>query len=116
MKESLPTLPDQESKKVLTFEEFRYRDEADVPKYDNFFIYFDGTEFAEFYREKEYYKKFASEYPDIAESLCEKIQSKRNLSKNNLEFLKALESFERELYEAYKIMRSYGVSDQDLFS
>lgn len=64
------------------------------------------------YRETEYYKKFSAENPDMARSLCEKIQKIDPIKVMTEE----TKPYERELYEAYKIMRGYGVSDQDLFA
>ena len=110
-------LPKPEQKKpVLSFEEFsrRYATPNDpAPRYNNFFFYFNKGEGGRRFREKEHYKKFANEHPDIATSLCEKIGNQRDEKHGASQSLKP---FDRDLYEAYKIMRTYGVEDKDLFS
>jgi hypothetical protein len=101
--------PEHESQ-ILSLEDFTHRDP--IPRYNNFFLYF-ALGVGEIYRQKEHYKRFASEHPDLATSLCDKIQNQRDRSYKTSESLKP---FDQELYEAYKIMKSYGVSDRDLFA
>ena len=81
-------------------------------RYNNFFLYFAGRA-GEIYRKAEHYKRFAEEHPDMAASLCDKIQNQRDRNKFTSESLKP---FDADLHEAYKIMKSYGVSDRDLFA
>ena len=97
--------------KILSFEEFSYRgqDEQYPPHYNNFFLYF--SDFGH-RRTKDYFLKFRSEQAALATSLCGKVQ---RLLIEKVPRSEALRSVDRELYEAYKIMRSYGISDRDLF-
>ncbi len=100
--------PEQEPE-ILSFEDFTFRDaKHNIPNYRNFFLFF-----LDYYEQDRYYERFKSEYPDMNSSLCEKIQSQVRKAKNRSEALKLLD---RDLYEAYKIMRGYGASDLDLFS
>ena len=96
---------------MLSFEEFSERNEDNVPKYRNFFGYFLMNSFLGLaYQAKDQYVRFAAEHPELASSLCEKVK-KESSSDQNIP-----ESLDRDLYEAYKIMSSYGISDKDLFS
>lgn len=108
----IPT-PEQEPK-ILSFEEFSFCGTNNYPHYDNFFLHFAAPDFAtDLYKKREYYKKFILEYPDIAEALNNKIQ---NMNRSLSSTAKSLEPFLKDLYEAYKIMRGYGVSDHELFA
>ena len=71
-----------------------------------------GGLFGDIYRGNAWYKRFAREHSDMVELLENEIQNK-DTSKSTAD---ALGPFERELYEAYTIMRSYGASDADLFT
>lgn len=108
MSETPPT--QEQEPEMISFEEFRRRNP--IPRYNNFFLYFAFGP-GEIYRRAEHYKKFAGEYPEIAASLCDKIQNQRDRS---LTTSNSLRPFDEDLYEAYKIMKGYGVSDVDLFS
>jgi hypothetical protein len=116
MEHKTPHLPTPEpGPKVLSFEEFIFRDPELylIPRYNNFFMHFIGPGlFGDIYKESPWYQKFASEHSDMVELLENKI---RNKDKSN-STAEALKPFERELYEAYKIMRGYGASDTDLFA
>ncbi|OGI66793.1 hypothetical protein A2823_01610 [Candidatus Nomurabacteria bacterium RIFCSPHIGHO2_01_FULL_41_91] len=109
-----PTIPTPEpGPKILTFEEFSHRDKVNYPRYGNFFMYFGGGQ-GDVFRTTAHYKKFALEYPDMATTLYEKIQNRpENKSGDSSD---SLRPFDQDLYEAYKIMRGYGVPDKDLFS
>ena len=98
--------PEQEP--IVSFEVFSSRNP--LPWYNNLATFF-STGLGEYYREeKEVYKRFASDYPDMAASLCQRIQN-WNQQEELSEFLKP---FDVELYEVYKIMRGYGFSDDDI--
>jgi hypothetical protein len=97
------------NEKVLTFEEFRSG--GNTPRYNNFFLFF-ANGLGEVYRTEQYYRRFQTEHPDLAQSLCERIQQ----MDTSLGVAIALKPFERDLYEAYKIMREYDISNKDLFS
>lgn len=104
-----PPIPEQKPQ-ILSLEEFARR--SPIPRYNNFFLYFTRGA-GEIYRQAEHYKRFAEEHADMAASLCDKIQNQRDSNKFTSESLKP---FDADLYEAYKIMCGYGVSDRDLFS
>ncbi len=103
-----PATPEQEP--VLSFEEFILRDKYGFPRYNNFHLYFTGWHY---YINREHFKRFVSEHKAMAESLTKKVKSLAVENWINPELLKPLD---RELYEAYKIMHSYGVADHNLFS
>lgn len=104
--------PTNESEPILSFEEFVALDELGRQRYRNFFMHFGRGMGGEFYRQAEHYKKFAAEQPDLAESLYEKMKAVSQSSNT----AKALKPLDAELYEAYKIMKSYGASDEELFT
>ena len=102
-----------EEQPILSFEEFSSRDHpghSDLPHYSNFWLYFGSGFCGEAYRTSEVYKKLADEHPELAASLCNKIQNLPYITSENLK------PFDEDLYKAYKIMRSYGASDRNLFS
>ena len=103
----------EKKEEILSFEKFSFRDKLQKPRYDNFYLHFGVGVFAEAYRKQRYYKRFESEHSEIAKSLRKKTKEALEGSKNYGESLKPLD---KEFYEAYKIMRSYGISDEDLFS
>jgi len=111
-----PFIPEGEPK-ILSFGEFSHRDtESGPPKYNNLFFYFFHADVAndwtrEIYKKKKHYQRFVSEYPEMVELLNKKINSIRDQHRSE-----DLKPFDGDLYDAYKIMRSYGVSDKDLFS
>ncbi|HTE48858.1 MAG TPA: hypothetical protein VK675_03065 [Candidatus Paceibacterota bacterium] len=118
MKQGPPAPTPEPGPKILSFEKFIERvsqsdNLAPIPRYNNFYLYFDVSFAQSAYQTKKYYIKFLTEHPRMNASLCDKIQNQRNKSKGTSESLKP---FERDLYEAYKIMRSYGISDKKLFS
>ena len=96
-----------DSLEILSFEEFT---SGRLPRYDNFFLHF-ARGVGPFYRNTTHYKQFEEENPALAHSLCEKIQQ----MDTSIGTATALKPFEPELYEAYKIMRSYGTSHEELF-
>ncbi|MEK7564303.1 MAG: hypothetical protein AAB510_01905 [Patescibacteria group bacterium] len=107
-----PGTPIEKKEGILSFEEFIRRREHDYPVYGNFFLYFAGG-MGKSYRKASYYIKFASEYPEMAQELQDKVKNLKKIFYNTSENLKSIEV---DLYEAYVIMRGYGVSDKDLFS
>src|SRR3989338_472840 len=93
----VPPTPEQEP--ILTFEEFIYRDPDGIPYHSNFCLHFIAGLSGDTYRTTKYYKKFASEHSEIATLLCKEIQN----------------TWDKYSY-TYKLMRSCGASDQELFS
>lgn len=106
-----PPIPEQEPE-ILSLAEFARRNPT-IPKYNNFFLFFAAGVPGDLYRRAAHYKRFAQEHPDLAASLCDKIQNQRDRS---LTTSQSLKPFDSDLYEAYKIMKSYGVSDTDLIA
>lgn len=126
----------------LSFEEFREKDSIGIPKYNNFVVYFRESEKSSaegIYKEKPHYKKFQNEHPALDMWLRKHIS--KNYSEENLiktaimelidevesddhdresnAYLKMLytkhDEIEQKLYEAYSIMQTYGVTDEELF-
>lgn len=106
----MPPTPDQAKRDLLSFEEFIAPNQYGHPKYNNFFAYFDRDPNGDF-RSQPHYQRFEHENPVLATNLISKI-SNRDIRLGTAESLKP---FERDLYEAYKILKSYGISDDDLF-
>jgi hypothetical protein len=99
---------------ILTLEEFVREKPSSGPTYNNFYFYFaPDSAFGYFKVLQEPFKRLSSEHPDMVASLSNKIQNLLNDQRNYWSYLK---SYEAELYEAYKIMRSYGASDEELFA
>lgn len=107
-----PPGPEQEHQ-ILSFEEFKSGEV--VPRYNNFHLHFcnygvdSNISAGAIYRNRPYYQRFSQEHPDLAKRLCTQVSDlrARRLS---------VESLQSEIYEAYKIMKSYGVSDNELFA
>ena len=101
----------EQEPQILSFEQFAERSGA-IVAYRNFFMYFGGGIAGDIHRGADYYKRFAAENPDMVVSLCNKIQKRDK----KLPTSESLRPFDADLYEAYKIMRGYGVSDMELFT
>ena len=101
--------------KILSFEEFSYRgsDGKRPPRYENFYSYFCDGLSGEAYRTNVNYLKFAKENSVLNQLLRSKVPT---CIKDMFSRSEDLKIVDRELYEAYKIMRGYGVSDTDFFS
>lgn len=105
-----PPKPKSPEPKILSFEEFIRRDPKwNHPHFNNFFLIFSRG--GEIYRRHDFYKKFETAHPDMAASLCDKIQNQIDFSVGEG---KALIPYDRDLYEAYKLLRGYGALDKDL--
>lgn len=100
-------------KEALSFEDFTSLDkETGTPHYNNFFVHFLPDEFlGKMYRDKAAYELFARNYPDVAIDMARKVGS-IDLSQGTQVALKPLE---RDLYNAYLLMRQYVSRDSELF-
>ena len=101
----------------LTFEEFSKWEEG-FPKYNNFYLYFVEIEDASLsgYRTLPHIVKFREEHPELKKKLTDLITEP--IKKRQFTFISTKEilpPFERDLYEAYLIMRGYVESDEVLF-
>ena len=106
-----PTEPSQEQP-ILSFEEFvASNPRTGYPRYNNFFGYFD-SQMAVFYKDEPHYVRFEKENPELTEKIKQGVANRDRSVDSNV----ALQPIIPDLYEAYKIMRSYGVSDDMLFS
>ncbi len=95
----------------LTFEQFTKRNPT--PKYNNFFTFFEDVGFGrELKRAQPYFRRFAEEHPELERELTDKITN-RDSSKFTAD---SLAPFEKDLYQAYLIMRQYIEDDTELFS
>jgi len=97
----------------LTFEQFVERDARyDHPTYNNFISFFMTSGIvADIIRNQPHFLRFKNEHSDLEARLTDGIM---NLDKS-IDTNKAIIPFESDLYQAYLIMHSYGVSDEDLF-
>ncbi|MFA6428100.1 MAG: hypothetical protein WCW02_00955 [Candidatus Buchananbacteria bacterium] len=100
---------------ILSFEEFSLRGPDNRPRYENFFLFFAKAdpEAYDGYHDKLCYKKFIAENPELNQILNNKVQAV--IDSKILSRSKSFKEFDDQLYEAYKIMRGYGVSDEELF-
>jgi len=97
----------------LTFEEFVERDNPSLPghpRYDNFPMYFMPKGMAPQLRNTQPFLRFQVEHHDLEARLTHSITN-LDRSKDKSE---ALKPYEPDLYQAYLILHSYGVSDEDL--
>jgi len=101
-----------EKDKLLTLEEFVKRDEIETPRYNSFIGYWSKGFVREVYRKIPYYLKFQKENPELDKKLFEKNPSRSLRSFSEQE----KREYEQLMYEAYKIMKDYGISNKDLFA
>ncbi len=94
---------------ILSFEEFTARDQYGIIRYNNIIAFwFTGKSMiSKYYRETEHARRFQREHPELDQRLCEDM--KPAITPTNL-------PVKKRLYSAYKIMRSYGLSDEQLFT
>ena len=95
----------------LTFEEFVERDNPSLPghpRYDNFPMYFMPKGMAPQLRNTQPFLRFQVEHHDLEARLTSGIT---NLGRIDA---KALKPYERDMYQAYLILRSYGIPDEGL--
>ncbi len=113
--------PDNKEEPVMSFELFTYpTGSARGIGRNNFYFRFSVSP-TDMYANKEYVIRFRKEHPEKYKSICDKLYSKKEGSleelfdESYLAHKKQLqEELDREVYEAYKIMRGYGFSDHDL--
>lgn len=95
----------------LTFEKFVERDHLlpSHPRYDNFYLHFMPKGVLPLHlRKTPHFLKLQEEHPDLEARLTSGIT---NLGRTDA---KALKPYEQDMYQSYLILRSYGVSDEDL--
>ncbi|MEK7128603.1 MAG: hypothetical protein AAB933_03520 [Patescibacteria group bacterium] len=83
-----------------------------IPNYNNFFLFFVSGPSGDVHRKKKHFERFVSEHPSLNLTLHNgigDIPPYSDVSEN-------LKPYDQNLYEVYKIMRSYGVSDKELFA
>ena len=99
---------------VLNLEEFSRRNSKfNIPTYNNLVAFFMDCEFSNkpgVYRSHDFFKRFAKENSELERRLTLAITKLDRINSYTLE------PFTNDLYEAYKIMKSYGVSNPDLFN
>ncbi len=94
--------------KPLNFEDFTFRNPN--PSYNNLILYFYTTGIGPVYRATEHFQRFQKENPDLEYRLREGIMALDILSG----FSNDLKKFDKDLYDSYLIMRSYGIPDKVL--
>ena len=92
--------------KPLSFEEFGKPGPVGVPRYNYFYMAFATN----WYDDSPYFKRFAEENTKMHKELSDKINNRKRMGNTADE----LKPYEGELYEAYKIMKTYGATETDL--
>ena len=114
--------------KILSFEEFRKKNDYGQAEYNNFPAFFKKNKNdieRPAYENNPYYQQFLKEHPEKASKLSELVEKLSDL-RDEIDTLKdlkridtsldsKLEEIEKALYDAYVIMRNYGALDFDLF-
>lgn len=116
MTEDQPQI-DGEPEAILSFEEFTARDRVQIPRYNNFILFFYTTGAGIQFREKSFFQKFQQENPVLERRLTTEIMAldtKACDSQGNSIFITKIQKLDADLYEAYKIMKSYGATDTEL--
>lgn len=100
---------------VLTFEEFKAehpeRPRMFPPKYNNFRLFFEGDPN---YIESPYFKQLCEENPALVLKIILQFQQLDHSMDFNDSKRDGVKFIEPDMYEAYKLMRSYGAEDEDL--
>ena len=98
----------------LTFDEFTKRDERGKHAFGNFFMHFMDIGMAgPLYRTSSYFRRFQESNDGLETRLTEGITA---IAGQAVQTSDALQPHESDLYEAYVVMRSYGVPDETLFT
>lgn len=84
------------------------QDETGIPYFDNFPLFFAEGDLSEYYRTLRPYLELKREAPSLEERLRREISKLQSLN------AVSLQSFYKELYQAYLIMRKYVTSDTEL--
>lgn len=95
----------------LTFEEFTRRDPT--PRYNNLILYFTETGIGPVYRDTNHFKKFKQDHHEIEKNLTTKLAT---ANWEGIDTSQGLKPFDKDIYDAYLIMRNYVESDKDIFS
>ena len=98
--------------KPLPLKEFSKRDSDGVPRYNNLLLYFiEGGLNVEF-RKQPRFIKFKEDCPDLERRLHEGIRVISPSKSPNIS--EELRPFDKDLYDFYLTMRSYGEPDENL--
>jgi len=102
---------------ALPFEEFSKEGKYGYPKWNNMFLPFVSEE-GSIYREKLHFQRFKEEHLDFEKKLSKRAKNQVLVHDGLFTHQSpgALRPLARELYEVYKIMRSYGFSDAAIFA
>jgi len=103
---------------VLTFEQFIAPSPSQPtlsPAWNNIYLIWspEGMGYHESYLKDDFYKRFQAENPELDSKLYNAISEIIKTKSLNAR-IAALQPYLNDLYEAYKLMRSYGASDVDL--
>lgn len=101
--------PLESASKPLTFEDFTAKiPGTEAPTHNNFYLFFVR---GSWHQRKPQFQRFSAENPELTARLVKKITG-------DDEGASAATStkFDEELYEAYKIFKSYSYTDEELFS
>lgn len=107
----------------LSFEEFSVWEKfsetriALYPRYNNFFLFFKEEPPTNVYRHKKIFKRFQEEHPELEKRTTSIITKTLEVPYGHLpETAKKLPAVEKDLYEAYLVMRKYVEDDEELFT
>ncbi len=99
---------------VLSFEAFTAWEKG-APPYNNFFLYFfdvPRNPISEIYRRKEHFVAFKEREPGLERKITSMLTAQ---AQSRIGTKVVLQPLEPDLYQAYVLMRQYGVSDEVLF-
>ncbi len=100
-----------ERQPVLSFEEF-FEPAGNIlskPRCNNFYVYFVDLEENAYKRQNSFVDRFKSENGALEKLLSTIFTAQREMGLNS-------EPLKMKLYEAYKIMRGFGATDEELFN
>lgn len=100
---------------ILTFEEFSEKHPENPrmfpPKYNNFRLFFEGDPTR---IKKPYFQQLLKENPSLVFKIIHQFQELQRTMDFNDSRREMIKDIEPDMYEAYKLMRSYGAEDEDL--
>lgn len=103
---------------LLTYKQFTRRMVSHsgnrTPAYDNYYLHFTKGNVMEivFRQRRAYMAKFIKEYPELDKKACDKVE--KALADKSKYREKAMKIAEKEMYEVYKILISYGATNHEL--
>lgn len=101
---------------ILSYEEFTERDHERpgiiAPRYNNFKLFFEDDPIR---TKKPYFQQLLKEHHELVSKIIRQFQELEQMFDFNDSRREAIKDIEPDMYEAYKLMRSYGAEDEELF-